>query len=188
MTILCKHSMNNDINWKSMPRVLLKNVITGTLPRLKTVVKTAWNKDYLFFQFICEDKNIVSNFTDFNDPLFSEDVLEIFIMDDPEKNCYMEFNVSPKNVHLHYLIMNGKKYARLSDVIEGTVKRTIEGYIAEIKIPASEFSNSPSFDKKWKVNFFRIDRGEADEYTAASETGEINFHNPDKFVDLVFCE
>jgi len=183
--ILCEKCVDK-ADWQEMPHISLKDVVTGKLPELKTIVKTAWNDEYIFFQFICEDKNVVSNFTDFNDPLYSEDVVEIFIMDEPSDNKYFEFNVSPNNIHLHYLIIDGKKYARLSDVVKGDVRRTDEGYVTEIKIPSSEFSNPPSLNTIWKVNFFRIDRGETDEYTAASPTGEINFHKTSKFLDFIF--
>lgn len=62
----------------------------------------------------------------------------------------------------------------------------------EIAIPFSEFITAENIPKKrgerWRVNLYRIDRPKdgRDEYTAWSPTGEMNFHLPEKFGELIF--
>jgi hypothetical protein len=162
-------------------------VVTGELPKLKTSVKTAWNHDSFFIKFDCEDTGTpVSDYKNFNDPIYDEDVVEIFIKEQIDFDCYKEFNISPANVRLHYLVLNGKKYARISDVVKSNVSKHLKGFSVEIEIPNSEFLIIPQKDILWKINFYRIDRSEYDEYSAYSPTGEIRFHKPECFSLIKF--
>jgi hypothetical protein len=67
-----------------------------------------------------------------------------------------------------------------------------KAFYVELAIPLTEFITSknvpPQKGDRWLFNLYRIDRGKngQDEYSAWMPTGEINFHMPQKFGELVF--
>lgn len=203
----CK-KINHDINidgiiskkeWNEADSINLCDTVLGTLPRLETSVKALWSDNYIYFAFSCEDDYIKATMTDYNDRLYEEDVVEVFIDDNMDMKTYIEIEVNPLNTVLHYMINNDLNenvlgFSRNEKKVISAVKfddRTRK-YDVEIAIPFSEFvtaeHNPPICGDKWGINFYRIDRGENgyDEYSAWSPTGRVNYHVPERFGEIVF--
>lgn len=104
----CKWMSEGSIQWKNIEGVRLVDNISGQNPRLKTTVKACWTEDYLHFLFECEDDHIIATYDKRDDPIYYEDVVEIFIDESGKGIHYKEFEVSPRNVVFDALIENRK--------------------------------------------------------------------------------
>lgn len=189
----------NKLEWANIEEVSLKENITGDYPKMTTHVKAIWNEKFLYFLFNCNDNFVKATMTEFNDKLYEEDVVEIFLDDDNDLKTYIEIEVNPLNAVLHYNINNNLKgdalgYARVDKCILSAVRVINDSSVInyEIAIPFSEFvtalNSPPKIGDSWGINLFRIDRGNdsVDEYSAWSPTGVLNFHKPSFFGKIVF--
>jgi hypothetical protein len=185
--------------WKLANTVELVDTVTGSKPRLNTSVKLLWNSEFLYAGFCCEDDYLCATMTGYNEKIYEEDVVELFIDDDKDMKTYIEIEVNPLNTVLHYCVHNSLNrkilgFARVEKIINSAVTFDEEKSLltVEIAIPFTEFvtagNNSPNEGDRWGINIFRIDRAKEglDEYTAWAPTKEINFHIPEKFGELVF--
>lgn len=185
--------------WKSAEAVELAGTLTGERLQRNTSVKLLWSNDFLYAGFTCEDDYVCATMTGYNDKLYEEDVVEIFIDDDRDMKTYIEIEVNPLNAVLHYDIHNNLEkgilqFARVQEVVRSAVKRDegTKSFTVELGIPFTEFinaENSPPIDgDRWFLNLYRIDRAEDGlvEYSAWSPTGELRFHIPQKFGELIF--
>ena len=86
------------------------DAVTGNPASFDTSVQAAWDEEYLYIRFLCEDKDIVATMVNRDDPLYEEEVVEVFIA--PENlNQYYEFNLSPRNVVFDsFITHDGKKH------------------------------------------------------------------------------
>ena len=187
--------------WKAALKVELVDTVTGEKPVQGTYVCLLWDNEFLYIAFDCEDREIRAAYTGFNDPIYDQDVVEIFIDDNNDLKTYLEFEVNPRNAVLHYMIANNLEgtflgYARLkNNVISKVVRKEGEKRTwYEIAIPFVEFATAdyipPRSGDVWKLNLYRIDRGEngQDEYSAWALTGKVAFHKPQYFGELRFVE
>lgn len=186
--------------WAAVEEMHLLDNVTGARPVQQTSVKMLWDDEFLFIAYKCVDDSINATLRGFNDKLYEEDVVEVFLDDDCDGKTYIEIEVNPLNAVLHYSIINSLKgsfigYARLDNKIKSAVKRVDGKYTCyEMAIPFTEFLSAPNIPPKagdrWLMNIYRIDRGGdgRDEYTAWSPTGKINYHLPESFGELVFSD
>lgn len=186
--------------WQTAIEVSLVETETGLKPVQPTTAKLLWNDSFLYIAFTCKDDFINASMTGYNDPLYHEEVVEIFLDDDNDSKTYLEFEVNPLNALLHYEIHNdlSKKkiigYSRIEKTVETAVfhDRENETWSVEIAIPFSEFLSAknipPKSGDRWGMNLYRIDRPEDGtiEHSAWSPTGILQFHLPQYFRDLVF--
>lgn len=187
--------------WNGIKGVSLADTMTGAEPKQKTDVKMAWNNEFLYLVYRCEDKNIHATMTNYNDQIYWEDVVEVFIDDDSDLKTYLEIEVNPLNTLLHYGCQNDLKggvllFARVNKKIETAVIRDDlhNLWSAEIAIPFSEIVTAPNIPPlpgdRWRGNFYRIERpanGE-EEFTAWSPTIVRRYHTPAQFGEFVFVE
>ncbi|MCX7712037.1 MAG: carbohydrate-binding family 9-like protein [Clostridia bacterium] len=187
--------------WRDIEEISLVDTVTGNKPQQDTRVRLAWDDEFLYAAFECEDRYIKATMTEYNDPLYEEEVVEIFIDDDCDLKTYIEVEVNPLNTLLHYGIHNNLKgsflkFARTDKVVDTAVvvSEDEKKWKVEIAIPFSELIIAPNIPPKsgdrWRMNFYRIDRGQfgEDEYSAWKPTGVVNFHMPEKFGEIVFVE
>ncbi len=207
MIYYCKkidYDLNLDGNvgepkWELAEQVLLVDNSTGAKAQQATTAKLLWNDKNLYVCFSCVDTFINASMTGYNDKLYEEEVVEVFIDDNRDMKTYIEIEVNPLNALLHYRIHNNLK----GDIIGyGRVDRNIKTAVlhdevngiwnVEIEIPFSEFVTAenipPKKGDKWLINLYRIDRPKDKkvEYMSWSPTGKDNFHLPEKFGELVF--
>lgn len=185
--------------WNNAYEVYLVDTVTGQSPKQATSIKLLWNNEYLYVAFKCVDSYINAAMTGYNEKIYNEEVVEIFIDDDCDMKTYLEFEVNPLNASLHYAIYNNLSglftgYARVEKSISTAVHRDDEAGIwsAELAIPMMEFITAPNTPPlpgdKWRFNLYRIDRPHDgdDEYSAWQPTGALRFHTPEAFGTLVF--
>lgn len=189
----------NKPEWEQAQAVSLVETVTGREPKQGTWAKLLWDETYLYAAFHCEDDFINAKYTNYNDKIYDEEVVEIFLDDDSDQKTYIEIELSPLNTLLHYFVYNDLEgeiitFAKIDKTIETAVydNREENYWTAEMAIPLLEFvtaaSNPPKPGDKWRMNLYRIDRPKdgSDEHSAWQPTGKVQFHMPDKFGTLEF--
>ena len=182
--------------------VRLVRATDGAAPRLATTVFAWYDEEALSILFAAADDHVVANYTAHDDPLYEEDVVEVFLA--PSRLTeYYELEVSPLGILFD---------ARLEspDGVRATMTTdlawTCEGLVAPVRkvvdaggamtldtllrIPFASLAVAvPSPGDTWRANFFRIDRHpDGDELTAWQPTLKTppDFHVAAAFGTLQF--
>lgn len=195
----------DELSWKKAEAAELR--FWNDMPaKLKTTVKLLWDNDYLYIAFVCEDTDIWTTMTKHDEPLYNENVVEVFINATGDQKSYIELEVNPQNAVFDARFDDKNKLGTKEAVewkceglltavqIRGTLddrKDKDENWIVEMAIPLSQIdpkiSVPPKDGDRWKINLYRIER-EPDQFYAwlPTNTPRPNFHVLDKFGDLVF--
>ena len=183
--------------WRGLPRMELLQAVTGAKARLSTTVEAFWSAESLCFRFTCEDDHVVATMLHHDDPIYEEDVVEVFLSETGSLREYKEFEVSPTNVRFDAVIQND---------LQGSVQIDLDwdalGWRTEVtgrgrrldwtcvwEIPFVNFScGTPAPGDQWRMNCYRIDRNarHGNELLAWSPTRVRNFHVPERFGSLRF--
>lgn len=188
--------------WNELPTIHLKETVNGSAPRLATTVEAFWTEYAFYVRFTCEDDFIKATMDRRDAPIYKEDVVEVFIDETGRLREYKEFELSPANVQFDAAIaydqggprVNVQWDARgwVTQVVPIKEEDVAQGWIAVWELPFSLFEGgTPSAGDVWRINFYRIDRGDdrkKDEYMAWSPTGAVNFHMPERFGSLRFVD
>jgi hypothetical protein len=185
--------------WNDLPIMNLLETNTGEKVQLTTHVQCFWTAKSLFFRFICRDNYVLATMTNHDDPIYEEDVVEVFISETGSLKEYKEFELSPANVKFDTLVKNDLlgsiQLFKEWDAVgwNTSVHEDAAGlnftYIWEI--PFINFTGgTPAEGDEWRMNCYRIDRGlnNSDLFMAWSPTGEPNFHVPQSFGFLRFIK
>lgn len=176
-----------------------------------TWAKMLWDDDYLYVAFYCEDRKLWATYQAQDDPLYEEDVVEIYIDPDGDGENYLEIEVNPLNTIFDLWLTKPRKQggqAYKDWTMEG-LKTAIsmsgnlndhsspdEYWVCEMALPfeamafcAESVAMPPKKNDTWRVNLYRFDRAStldpAREATGWSQTGGGQ-HVPGKFGKLVF--
>ena len=194
--------------WERVDVMSLRLTDTGAEPKLKTQVRALWDDEYLYVGFYAEDTDIWATMDQHDQPLWEEEVVEVFIDADKDGIGYVEFNVNPLNALFDVAVLNrtrvkseckimkdwdceGIKHAVVCDGDPRSRETQDRSWTTEIAIPFRQIYTAPNIPPKngdtWRINFYRIEQGrDAEEYTAWSPTGAINYHLPDSFGTICF--
>jgi hypothetical protein len=173
----------------------LKRATDGRAPRLATTVTAYHDDDFLTVIFAAEDDGIVATYLGHDEPLWQEDVVEIFLA--PEGlTPYFEIEVNPLGTTFDARIdsPDGVRATMTTDLAW-----TCDGLFAAIRrddgkrmqivirIPFAALKKSG----EWRANFFRIDRSAShgDEFSAWQPTMKTppDFHVTAAFGILRFA-
>ena len=176
----------------------------------RTDAKVCWDDRCLYVAFVCEDPDIWGTFTKRDDPIYTEEVVEVFLDPDLDLDHYYELEVSPRNVVFDALITSkgGKviyadpakwdcKGIRTAVVVEGTLDNRSDRdvrWTVEMAIPFAsldEAKNRPPSPKDvWGMNLYRIDLTPTPEFSCWSPTlsEPPSFHVPSRFGKIIFEE
>jgi hypothetical protein len=180
-------------------RVALKRATDGGAPRLATTLAAYYDDDFLTVVFEGVDDGIVASYLDHDEPLWQEDVVEIFLA--PEGlTRYFEIEVNPLGTTFDARIDS-------PDGVRATMQTdltwTCEGLFAAlrrddrervqiiIRIPFASLNKHPNAGDVWRANFFRIDRSAShgDDFSAWQPTMKTppDFHVTAAFGALRFA-
>ncbi len=194
--------------WRSCPARTLVPA-TGKRGRLQpTTVKACWSDRYLYVGFSCRDTHILSSFTKRDEPLYEQDVVEVFLSLPGDLRHYFECEFSPRNVIFDARIFNpsGRGGAGMKvdtdwncEGLQSAVKVRDDlaespgrapGWSVEVAVPFAGLGvAAPAVGARWRGNFYRIDYGgTATEFSAWSPTlvEPASYHVPERFGWLVF--
>ena len=143
-----------------------------------TRARMLWDDEGLYIAFACRDRNAWALFTEEDDPMWSEEVVEVFIDPDGDGLDYLELEVNPLNAvvdlrigRVHPDWVSDKDWdilgLRTAVQVEGTVNDTTDvdgGWTVEISIPWAAFEpaiaggGKPRVGDRWRLNLYRIER------------------------------
>jgi hypothetical protein len=173
----------------------LKDARTGAEPRLRTALRLGLRDGALLVRFDGRDDRVVATLTKRDAPLWKEDVYEVFLSPFDPPRLYFEFEVNPLGA-LFDARIDSPDLARATMRADAAwscpgfsarVTRAGNRWSALLRIPlAPMLDGDPS--PSWRANFYRIDRGTADEFSAWSPTyaDPADFHVPSRFGFLSF--
>ncbi len=172
----------------------------------QTNVLTAMDEKFLYIAFDCEDDDVYATLKNNDDKIYDhDDVVEVFIDGDGDKDEYWEMQVSAAGVKFDSSFKGGPR--KNQDVawdsgikyavqVDGTINKsddTDKGWSAEIAIPWATIADSVNIPPKdndvWKVYFYRIDRngnGKKAEFSAWVPPYKSDFHYLRFMGDLIF--
>lgn len=182
--------------WSSLPKVRLRETVAGGFPEQGTVVCVAWSDTELRIVFDAVDTEPWATLTERDAPLYTEEVMEVFLDPVGDLESYFEIEVNPLNAVLDLVLRRSrsgykKDFSWRCEGLRTLTRRTEKGWAAEMAIPfASLIADPPHVGSRWRVNFFRIDRpqGRDRELSAWSPTRLGTFHVPQRFGVLEFVE
>lgn len=191
----------NDPAWDVAPIITLVRSETGEPAVKETHARMCWDDDCLYIAFECVDSYIYGTFQNHDDPIYTEDVVEVFLSPDCDLTHYYELEVSPNNVTFDAEITTDNDRG---DNMRGDITwecagwRTAvniepnRGWTVEMAIPFSSLNReTPKPGEKWRGNLYRIDRiPEPVEHQAWSPTlaDPAAFHRPHRFGVIEFVE
>jgi hypothetical protein len=175
-------------------------------PAGKTRLKALWDDRALYLAFECDDRDVFSPYTRRDQPIYNGEVVEAFLATGDDPRRYFEFEVSPANVLFDAKLFNpGPRDQRSFDKawnapglrsavrVDGTLTRRDDrdrGWTVEVAIPFADLGlpRPVQAGDAWWANFYRVDRGRPEEFSAWSPTLTVppNFHVPARFGRLVF--
>ncbi len=180
--------------WETREFVLLRDVVTGAAPVQATTVRVAWDADEMRVLFHAEDTHIHATLTTRDAPLYTEEVVEVFLDPVGDCECYFEIEVNPLNAVLDLVLRRNrsgctKDVSWNCDGLRTRTRRDADAWSAELSIPFRSLAAAPPEPgATWRANFLRIDRPPEipRELTAWSPTGIPNFHVPERFGVIAF--
>jgi Carbohydrate-binding family 9 len=165
--------------------VRLRRATDAAAPRLATSVAVWYDAEYLTFLFSCTDDHIRATFHEHDEPLYEQDVVEVFLAPDGLVRYY-ELEVSPNGTVFDAAIdspdgvratMHADREWTCEGLIVAVRKVTESSGVMSIdtavRIPFAALDRgTPTDGETWRANFFRIDRHpeHGDEYSAWQPT------------------
>ena len=162
----------------------------GGRPRLQTSVRVGLRGRTLCVRFDGRDAGVVATHTERDAPLWQEDVFEVFLSPRERPTVYFEFEVNPlgalfdARIDSPELCRESMRAAAGWDCpgFEARVVRRSDRWSATLAVPLDPLLEGPP-PAVWRANFYRIDRGGVDEFSAWSPTlaEPPDFHRPERF-------
>jgi hypothetical protein len=166
--------------------------VSGAIPRLRTAVRVGVRNDVLLVRFDGRDDGTVASLRRRDEPLWTEDVYEVFLSPLDPPTIYFEFEINPLGAVFDARVTSPSLVRSTLHVdpawnlagLRSSSRVKPGRWTATLKIPlAPLLEGAESGSHVWRANFFRIDRGETDEFSAWSPTGKVpaDFHEAARF-------
>jgi hypothetical protein len=193
----------DDEAWKGATPLTLVDSLDGRPTQFRTTVRMVWDDEALYVAFDCEDPDVWGTFTKRDEPLYTQEVVEIFLDADADGRTYDEIEVSPHNVVFDAYFPARRQGMELSwdSGLQSAVKvaGTLDdagdrdqGWTVEMRIPFARLHAVPHIPPRpgdrWRFNLYRLelpDRKNA-QGQAFSPLFVGDFHAVDRFAWLVF--
>jgi len=180
--------------WDECVRLSLVDCVTGRRPKWGTEVRLGWTDEMFHGLFICQDPNPWATKTKRDDPLWEEEVVEIFIDPFGDSISYFEININPLNVVADVFIRRvrtglRKNFAWRCEGLATACGTLAYGWVAAFQIPFPALGDChPTRSPVWRANFARIERPKEgkQELTAWCPSFMESFHLPERFGRLRF--
>lgn len=198
--------------WKEAPRSA--NFVTaegGAEMPHQTHARLLWDDEHLYAFVELSDDDVFSSYEKHDEPLWKEDVIELFIDADGNRRGYVELQVNPNNAHFDAWFATTR--AQKSDVawnanmksavvVDGTADDrgdTDRGWTVEIAIPlesvkgqdaAMKVAIPPAVGDRWRLNMVRGDKPEGGSLRASSwnPIPVSDFHALGRMLTVVFAD
>ncbi|HEX9148803.1 MAG TPA: carbohydrate-binding family 9-like protein [Thermoanaerobaculia bacterium] len=160
----------------------------------------------LLVRFDGRDDGTVATLTRRDDPLWTEDVFEVFVTPLDPPVVYFEFEVNPlgtlfdarvtspdlaratMNLDVAWNLPGLRATSRVRPGLwSATLRIPLAPMLGDVSALTPSLSRGEREDARhrrpWRANFYRVDRGERDEFSAWSSTGKepADFHEAVRF-------
>jgi hypothetical protein len=168
-----------------------------------TEARLLWDDENLYVAFLAEDPNVAGQFFKDDEPLYTSNVVEIFLNPSGDLKRYDEIEIAPTNA-LFDASFTGRRQgmdlawssrARHAVHVDGTLNdpRDIDrGWTAELAIPFAALTGMdkprPVRGDRWRFNLYRLRQGpgQPGEGQAYSPPMIGDFHALDRFATMRF--
>jgi hypothetical protein len=190
----------------AQPATLIFPWESQTGAKQKTTFRILWDDAYLYVGYDCEDRDIVAQFAERDDPTYRDDAVEIFLNPRPSQTgLYYGLEMNARAVLYDYL-MYDSRYAMKRFNLRGVMLATHlrgtlnargdqdEGWSLEVAIPwenFDEFTKRPNPGDSWTMNVNRWDGVEPDRRMSNwsdPQQPRPSPHVPARFGKLVFVQ
>jgi Carbohydrate family 9 binding domain-like len=179
--------------------------IDGQPASAATEARMLWDDENLYLAFSCEDQDVSTPFDKDDQPLYTSNVVEIFLNPSGDLKNYAEIELNPANA-LFDATFTGPRQgmnlpwsskARHGVHVEGTLNQPGDvdrGWTAELAIPWSELPAMPRPHPLpgdiWRFNLYRLRQwpGQPGEGQAFRPPLVGDFHAVKRFAELRFAE
>lgn len=192
----------SDPEWaRAKPLEVNFNPFTLARSPLRTEARLLYDERCLYVGFDCEDSDPWATMRVRDMPLWTEEVVEVFLDPEGRAERYLELGVNPLNTQYDILLRVQRSSGgqrRISDCnwdIEGLLSRVRTrrgGWTVEIAIPFASLTHwrvalPPRPGDVWRLQLGRAERPNRGETTWLCWAPMANtFHQPDRFGRLVF--
>lgn len=194
-----------DVAWRSASPVELVQSFDGRRTVRRTVARLVRDDQALYVAFDCEDPDVWGTYLKRDDPLYGEEVVEIFLDADGDGRTYQELEVSPRNVlfdayfpaRREGMELGYDAQASSAVQVRGTLDDRADrdrGWSVELRIPFAALSHvprsPPGAGDRWRFNLYRLEQlapGHI-EGQAFSPLGVRDFHHLPRFGWLDFVD
>lgn len=166
-----KQTTLSELNWEAIPALSPFMIYNNSQQAThQTVTRVCCNQDALYIRYDCTDYDIWGTYTKRDEPIYDEEVVEIFIgYGEDDVIDYYEFQVSPNGVLFDATIHNPTSMrADLilntgwdCDGIQWFAERNDDDnhWVAMLMIPWAAIAPSDApLPDAWQANFYRIER------------------------------
>jgi len=189
--------------WTKARAVELVNSLDGRKTTVRTVARLLYDDEHLYVAFDCEDPDVWGTLMKRDDPIYNEEVVEIFIDANGDGRTYNEIEVSPNNTVFDAYFparRQGMDTSWDSGVksavqVRGTLNDPSDldqGWTVEMAIPIRRLAEVPHLPPRpgdrWRFNLYRLEHLERKrvEGQAFSPLYLGDFHHLPRFGWLVF--
>lgn len=175
-----------------------------------TRARLLWDDEYLYVFVSAKDSDVYSQYTNHDDSLWKEDVIELFIDADRNRRGYVELQVNPNNAQLDswfvatragVIDVAWKANMRSAVAVHGTAGNRDDkdtGWDVEIAIPLAAVKGAapsmpvnipPAPGDTWRLNVVRVDKPEDAKNPSVSSWSQItyqDFHALDRMLEVTF--
>jgi hypothetical protein len=193
----------DDEVWRTATPVELVRSLDGGKPSLRTVARLAYDDANLYVSFDCEDPDVWGTLLHRDDPIYNEEVVEIFIDADADGRTYNEIEVSPNNTvfdayfpaRRQGMDTSWDSGMKSAVKVRGTINNPSDrddGWSVEMAIPIARLAQVPHVPPRkgdrWRFNLYRLEHlgRSAVEGYAFSPPLVGDFHHLPRFAWLVF--
>ncbi len=183
-----------------LPGIPLVRARDGKSPRLRTAVRVGHRAGSLLVRFDGRDDGWVATKSRRDDPLWEEDVFELFLTPQDPPHSYFEFEVNPLGTLFDAAILSPRLFRPTICLDVGwdcagytaRVNRREKSWSALLSVPLEALCTGP-IPRVWRANFFRVDRGAGkapDEFSSWSAlySDPVDFHDARRFGTLTLEE
>ncbi|MFM2032336.1 MAG: hypothetical protein RLZZ297_1101 [Chloroflexota bacterium] len=186
--------------WAQLPYRRLVHTVTGAPVAQATTIRLVASPTTLWVRFDCADADAWATLTGHDDPIYTEEVVELFIASGSDRpHRYYELEVNPLNTRFDGIIHNPDEQrptmtldTRWDPPWQSWTAVDPAGWQCCMAIPWHSLGVSDGRGS-WRCNFYRIDRprdGTPSSESAWSPTRRVpaDFHIPSQFGTLVIHE
>ncbi len=195
----------DDAAWSAAPEVLLVGSFDGRKASLTTRARLTWDDANLYVAFDSDDPDAWGTFRQRDDPIYTQEAVEIFLDADGDGRTYNELQVSPHNVLFDAFFAERRKdlekgmlwsSGAVSAVkVRGTLDEDgdqDQGWSVELRIPYANLASVPRIPPvkgdRWRFNLYRLEAHgrKKVEGMAFSPLQVGDFHHLPRFGWLIF--